>query len=57
MSRSAQWRCFWSWPLGHKWERVTEGNAAWDKCIECGKSKGAAFRPGTKGEYGDKTGA
>lgn len=34
--RRRQWRCFWTWPLGHAWEN--EGWAV-QRCAVCGKDR------------------
>jgi hypothetical protein len=47
--RFQEWRCFWRWPLGHRWQRVgAEDSLGHDKrCIDCGKEvehrKGRTF--------------
>jgi hypothetical protein len=37
-------RCFWRWPIGHQWERIVEGQYAYKRCSDCGKSKGGGVR-------------
>jgi hypothetical protein len=34
---SAHWRCYFRWPPGHKWTRVTENEATFARCERCGK--------------------
>ena len=30
-------RCFWTWPLGHQWQRLTSG---WARvCLACGRTE------------------
>jgi hypothetical protein len=45
MAFRSRWRCFWSWPIGHRWERRVEGQHAYKRCGGCGKTKGGGFRP------------
>ena len=42
MSRSAQRRCFWSWPIGHKWEQVSDAGLTYRHCTRCGKREGGS---------------
>ena len=37
--KSSHLRCFWSWPLGHRWEHVHEDRYDFRRCRECGKSR------------------
>jgi ATP dependent DNA ligase domain len=47
--RLREWRCFWRWPIGHRWQRAGDEDAlGHDKrCIDCGKEiehhKGRTF--------------
>jgi hypothetical protein len=37
---AAQVRCFWNWPLGHRWAFGQEGQRRVKRCQECGRRKG-----------------
>ena len=48
--KRARWRCYWQWPLGHRWEHVVvDQHHGYKRCGDCGKTKGA-FRPSAQGE-------
>ena len=39
--RAASFRCFWHWPLGHRWEFKMSADRPMLRCAACGKAKGA----------------
>jgi hypothetical protein len=39
------WRCFWRWPIGHKWEQVSDAGVTYLRCANCGMSQGGRGTP------------
>ena len=37
--RLARLRCFFRWPIGHRWQYEHEGSYHFARCRECGKTK------------------
>jgi hypothetical protein len=35
--RRTHWRCFWTWPFGHKWVRTVRAGTSFLVCTRCGK--------------------
>ena len=43
---TARWRCFWRWPLGHRWEHVVvDHRHGYKRCGDCGMTKGRYTGP------------
>ena len=37
---AAHLRCYWKWPLGHRWVFEHEGRLHVKRCQDCGRRKG-----------------
>ena len=52
--RTGRWRCFWRWPLGHRWEYVVvDQRYGYRRCGGCGKTKGSYTGKGPADGYTD----
>ena len=48
-------RCYWQWPIGHRWESIVDRRYAYKRCRECGKTTpiGSKGREPPTQMYGD----